>query len=127
MAWQKFEGLTSFTDSHDTIQGLLGNATWLNEYEPRGEDRIAEVMLWLCHSMRLCCYIVGEYDTYRVDNLASRPDSLALYIASSQTWPSEIAEMLQEQTTPTFALGGVEFELAPQWTVPGSGALLYQA
>jgi len=55
MAWQKFEGSTSFTDTHDTIQGLAGNVTGFNEYEPRGEDRIAEVNLWLCHSMGLCC------------------------------------------------------------------------
>jgi len=27
--------------------------------------------------------------------------------------------LLQEQPSPTFALGGVEFELVPQWTVPG--------
>jgi len=64
---------------------------------------------------------------YRAGKLASRPDSLTLYIASPQTWSSEIAVLLQEQLSPTFALGGVEFELAPQWTVPGSGALLYQA
>ena len=97
----------------------MGNAPLLNEYEPRGEDRIAEVMLWLCHLMGLCCSIVGEYDKYRAGNLSSRPDSLSLYIARPQTWSSEMAEMLQEQTTPTFALGGVEFELVPQWSVPG--------
>jgi len=45
MAWQKFEGSTSFTDRHDTIQGIAGNVTWFNEYEPTGEDRIADVML----------------------------------------------------------------------------------
>jgi len=69
--------------------------------------------------MGLCCYIVGDYDMYREGNLASRPDSLSLYIARPLTWFSEIAELLQEQTTPTFALGGVEFELVPQWSVPG--------
>jgi len=80
MAWHKFEGSTKFTDSHDTIQGSAGNMTWFNEYEPRGEDRIAEVMLWLCHSMGLCCTIVGEYAKYRAGKLASRPHSPALYI-----------------------------------------------
>jgi len=69
--------------------------------------------------MGLCCSIVGEYAMYRAGKLASRPDSLTLYIASPQTWSSEIAVLLQEQLSPTFALGGVEFELAPQWTVPG--------
>jgi len=65
MAWQKFEGSTSFTDSYDTIQGIAGNGMWFNEYQPSGEDRIAEVMLWLCHSMGLCRTIVGEYAMYR--------------------------------------------------------------
>jgi len=116
---EKIRGSTSFTDTHDTIQGLAGNVTWLNEYEPRGEDPVAEVMLRQCHSMGLCCSIVGDYAMYRAGNLASRRDSLALYIARPQTWSSEIAELLQEQPTPTFALGGVEFELVPQWIVPG--------
>jgi len=119
MAWKQFGGSTSFTDAHDTIQGLAGNATWLNEYVPMGEDRIAEVILWLCHSMGLCCTIVGEYAMYRAGKLASRPESLALYIVSPQTWSSEIAVLLQDQPSPTFALGGVGFELVPIWTVPG--------
>jgi len=66
---KKIEGSTSFTDTHDTIQGLAGNVNWFNEYEPRGEDRIAEVVLWLCHSMGLCCTIVGEYAMYRAGKL----------------------------------------------------------
>jgi len=105
MAWQKFEGSTSFTDTHDTIQGVAGNATWLNEYEHRDQDRIAEVMLWLCHSMGLCCTIAVEYAMYRAGKVASRPASLALYIASPQTLSSETSVFLQEQPTPTFSLG----------------------
>ena len=69
MAPQKFGGGTSLTDAHDTIQDLAGNATWLCEYTPVGEDRIAEVLLWLCHSEGLCCSIVGEYAMYRVGKL----------------------------------------------------------
>ena len=105
MAPQNFGGSTSFTDAHDTVQGLQGNATWLNEYVPVEEDRIAEVMLWLCHSMGLCCTIVGEYAMYRAGKLASRPKSLALYIVRPQTWSPEIALLLQEQQTPQFTLG----------------------
>ena len=60
-------------------------------YEPRGEDRIAEVMLWLCHAMGLYCTIVGEYAMYRAGKLASRPNSLALYIARPQTWSSDLS------------------------------------
>jgi len=61
----------------------------------------------LLHNCGRVCYVwCGK--------LAIRPDSLAPYIASLQTWSSEIAVLLQVQPTPTFALGGVEFELAPQ-------------
>jgi len=99
MACQNFEGSTCFTDGHDTIQGIAVNVTWLNEYVPSGEDRIAEVILRLCHSMCLCCTIVGEDAMYTAGKVASRPDSLALYIAIPQTWSSEIAVLLQEQPT----------------------------
>ena len=95
MAWQKFEGSTSFTDTHDTIQGLAGNVTWFNEYEPIDEVRIAEVMLWLCKSMRLCCTIVGEYVMYRAGKLASRTNLLAHNIARPQMLSYEIAKLLQ--------------------------------
>jgi len=105
MATKKFGGSNSFTDANNTIQCLAGNATWLKKYLPVGEDLIAEVMLWLCHSMRLCCTIVGEYAMCRAGKLASRSDSLALYMASPQTWSSEIAVVLQDQPSPTFALG----------------------
>jgi len=114
IAWQQFEGRTSSNDTHDTIQFLAGSVTWFNEYETRGEDRVAEVMLWLCHSMGLRCTIVSEYAMYIAGKLASRPYSLALYIARPQTWSYEIAELLQEQPSPTFAMGVVEFELVPQ-------------
>ena len=65
-----FEGSTGFSDSHDTIQGIAGSGMWFNEYVPSGEDRFAEVMSWQCHSMGLCCTIVGEYAMYRAGRLA---------------------------------------------------------
>jgi len=105
MAPQKFGGSTNFIDAHNTIQCLAGNATWLNEYVPLGEDRIAEIMLWLCHSAGFCCTIVGEYAMYRAGKLTSRPDSLDLYIASSQTRSPEIDVLLQDQPSENFACG----------------------
>ena len=56
----------------------------------------------------------GEYAMYRAGKLASRSNSLAVYIARPQTWPYEITDLLQEQPSPIFALGGMEFELVPQ-------------
>jgi len=94
MSWLRFEGITSFTDRQDIVQGILGNANWLNEYVPKSENRIAEVMLWLCHSMGLCGTIVGEYAMYRAGKLASRANSPALYKARHQTWSSEFAVLL---------------------------------
>jgi len=56
---------------------------------------------------------------YRAGKLASRPNSLHLYVARPQTWSPEIAVLLQEQPTPKFAWGGVDFEINPIWSVPG--------
>ena len=64
LSGQNFEGITGFTDSHDIIQSEAGNFTWLNEFVPSGEDRVAEFLLWACHSMGLCCTIAGEYAMY---------------------------------------------------------------
>jgi len=105
MAPQKFGGSTSLTDAHDTIQDLAGNATWLCEYVPMGEDRIAVVLLWLCHSVGLCCSIVCEYAMYKVGKLESHPNSIDLYVASPQTRSSEIDVLLQEQPSANFAWG----------------------
>jgi len=70
--------------------------------------------------MYLRCTIDGEYAIYTAGKVASRPDSLALYIASLlQTWSSEIAVLLEEQPSPTFSLGGVEFEFVPEWSITG--------
>jgi len=119
MAFQNFEGSTCSNDSHVAIQGIAGNVMWFNGFVPSGEDRIADVMVWLCHSMGLCYKIVDEYAMYTAGKVASRPDSLAVYIASPQTWSSEIAVLLQEQPSPTFSLGSVEFEFVPEWSMPG--------
>ena len=60
---------------------------------------------------------------YRAGKLASRPDSLALCIASPQTLSSEIVLLLQEQPSPKFAMGGVDFEFMPEWFMPGKPVL----
>jgi len=119
MAWLIFGGSTSFTDRHETIQDLLGNDTWFNQYEPRGEDCIAEDVLWLCHTIGLCCTVVGEYAMYRAGKLASRPKSMALYIARPETWSPEFNLLMKETGTPRFKLGGVEFVSVPSWAMPG--------
>jgi len=77
----KFDRSTGFTDSHDAIQREVGNDMWFNEFVPCGEDRIAEILIWVCHSVGVCCKITGQYAIYRGGKLASRPHSIALYIA----------------------------------------------
>jgi len=58
---------------------------------------------------------------YRGGKLASRPQSIALYIACPpQTWADEIAVLLQEQPTPAFSLGTVAFEFVPEWSKLGN-------
>jgi len=119
MACQKFEGSSSFSDSHDTILGIALNGMCFNEYVPSGENRIAEVMLWLCHSIGPCCKIVGGYPVYRAGKLATLNDSLALYIASPQIWSSDLAVLLQAKSSPSFPMGGVDFQYVPEWSMPG--------
>jgi len=79
---QNFDGSNGFTDSHGTIQSEARNVTWFNDFAPSGEDRIAEVLLWACHSMGICCTIADEYAMFRGGKLASHPDSIVIYIAS---------------------------------------------
>jgi len=78
---QHFDGNNGFTETRDNIQSKAGNITSFNEFAPSGEERIAKVLLWAFHTMGLCCTITDEYAMYRGGKLASRPDSIALYIA----------------------------------------------
>jgi len=87
LAGQNFDGSIGFTDSHDTFQSKVGNVTWFDDFARIGEERIVEFRLWACHSMGLCCKIACEYAMYRCSKLASRPDSIAIYIACHpQKW-----------------------------------------
>ena len=79
-----FSGSTGFTDAHDEIQAAAGNATWFNEFSPSiegSEKRIAEALLWVFHTLTLCCAIAGECAMYLAGKLVSRPDSITIYIA----------------------------------------------
>ena len=117
----KFDGSTVFTDSNDAIQREVGNSIWFSEFVPCGEDRIAEVLIWECHSVGLCWTIACEYAMYRGGKLASRPQSIDLYIACPlQTWADEIAVMLQEQPNPMISLGSVGFVFFPESSIRGN-------
>ena len=90
-----FDGSTGFTGGHDAIQREVGKGIWFSEFVTCGENRIAEVLLRLCDSVGLCCKIAAEYAMYRRGKLASRPQSITLYIACPpQTWADEIAVLL---------------------------------
>jgi len=56
---------------------------------------------------------------YRAGKLASRPKSLALYIARTQTWSPEFDMLMQETETPQLVLGGVEIVSVTSWAMPG--------
>jgi hypothetical protein len=59
-----FDGATSLTDIHDSVQTEASNATWVNELLPlvkNHEWKIAEVLLWLFNKLGLCCGIVGTF------------------------------------------------------------------
>jgi len=62
-----FDGLTTLTDAHDSVQTLAGNATWVNQFSPvvKGPEKyVAEVLLWLFYRLGLCCGIVGRFAMY---------------------------------------------------------------
>jgi hypothetical protein len=43
-----FDGLTTLTDAHDSVQTLAGNATWVSQISPVVKDPekyVAEVLL----------------------------------------------------------------------------------
>ena len=69
--------------------------------------------------MGICCTVVGEYAMYRARKLASRPKSMALYIARPQIWSPEFDILMQETETPQFVLGGVKFVRVTSWAMPG--------
>jgi len=108
-----FSASTGFTDAHDELQAAAGNAPWFNEFSPSiegSEKRIAEVLLWLLHTVGLCCAIAGEFAMYRAGKLVSRPDSITVYIACHpQNWSSDISILFQIQCTPSFSLDGLGF------------------
>jgi len=81
---QYFDGSTCFTDAHDNKQTEAGNITWLNEISTSikgSEERIAEALLWLFHTLGFCCTIAFEFAMYVIGKLVSRPDSISMYIA----------------------------------------------
>jgi hypothetical protein len=71
------------TDTHDAVQSVAGNVTWFNEFIPVVDGctkRFAEVLLWLCHILGLCCAVVGEFVMYVGGKLASPPNLLTIYV-----------------------------------------------
>ena len=121
---KKFSGSSMMTDAHDSIQGLAGNATWVSEFNPVvGDSRkiIAEALLWLCFNLELCCAIVGDYAMYIAGKLASPPDFLTIYVASSaQKSSNEISILLQKQRTAAFSYGSVDLLFMEKYSIPGS-------
>ena len=79
-----FHGETVFLGVHDFLQTKDGNATWLNEIFPiidGPKKHIAEVSLWMLHTLDLCWVIAGEYDMYLAGKLKSHPNLTYIYIA----------------------------------------------
>ena len=120
---EKFNGSTSFTDTHDAIQAKVGNCTWLTEYLPvieAPERKIAEVLLWTFTAMGLCCTIAGNYAMYIGGKLACHPDVITIYMAYDRdTCFPDVLALLQFLKTPAFSLGCLEFENWSSLTLPG--------
>jgi hypothetical protein len=118
-----FDGATSLTDTHDIVQAQAGNATWVGEFLPVVEGltkRIAEVLLWLFHSLGSCCAIVGESAMYIGGKLRSHPNFLPIYIAHHpQNLSTDIRILLQIGHTPAFSLDCLDFLFQHLYSTPG--------
>lgn len=120
---QLFDGETGFMDAHDILQAKAGNATWLNEFLPVVEGskkHIAEVLLWMAHTLGLCCVIAGDYAMYLAGKLASQPDLITMYISYyPQEWTSDTSVLLQFRHTSAFCFGNLEFLYMQEYSAPG--------
>ena len=118
-----FKGATYATEAHYKIQTVAGNSTWFNEFTPGidGSDkRITDVLLWLFHSLALCCVIADEFAMYMAGKLVSRPYSITIHIAyHRQNFSSDISALLQFERTLAFSLGCLDFSLVPEFSIPG--------
>jgi len=95
------------------VQSRAHNATRFNEFIPVVEGctkRFAEVLLWLCHILGLCCAVVGQFAIYICGRLTSPPYLLTIYVAyPTQKLSPEIRVLQQIQNTPVFYFGFFNF------------------
>lgn len=119
-----FDGATSHTDVHDSVQAQAGTATWVPEFDPVVEGRckfIAEALLWLLHSFGLCGAIAGEFASYMAGKLASQPEVLGKYVAyHAQMESPDINILLQRQRALLFSLGFLNFQFEERFSTPCS-------
>ena len=124
----KFSGSSLLTDTHDSIQGRAGKATWISEFNPVVKDSrklITEALLWLCFNLELCCAIVVDYAMYIAGKLALPPNFLTIYVASlPQTSSNEIAIQLQKQRTAAFSYGSVDLRFMKKYSIPGNNIFI---
>jgi hypothetical protein len=117
-----FDGKSTLADLYDSMQVIVGNATWVNEFLPivKGPKKyVAEVLLWLFYKLGRCCGI-GEFAMYIAGKATSHPGLITIYAAyHPQKLASEIAVLLQITNTPAFSLQSLDFLFVPQYSTPG--------
>ena len=103
-----FDGATTLTEIHDSVQAIVGNATWVSQLSPvvtGPEIYIAEALLYLFYKLGLCCAIVSEFAMYIGGKPASYPELIIIYTAyHPQNLSPEIAFLVQITHTPAFRL-----------------------
>ena len=117
-----FDGLTTLTHAHDSVQFLAGNATWVNQFSPvvKGPEKYVEVLLWLFYRLRLCCGIVGQCAMYIGSKVTSHPNLITIHTAyHPQKLSSKIAVLLQISHTPAFSLASLDFVFVSYYSRPG--------
>jgi hypothetical protein len=79
-----FNGKSTLTDLHDSVQANVGNATWVHELLPfvKGPEKIfAEILLWLFYRLVLCCGIVRKFPMYIAGKVTSHNGLITIYTA----------------------------------------------
>jgi hypothetical protein len=122
-----FDGLTTLTDIHDSVQTIAANATWVSEFSPvvKGPEKyVAEVLLWLCYRLGMYCEIVGHFAMYMVGKVTSHPNLITIYTTyHPQKLSSEIAVLLQITNTHAFSLESLHFLFVPYYSRTGENIL----
>ena len=68
-----FTNSDSYSNSHNTLKKIAGNAVWLPEFEPKKciENKISQLLLNYLFIHNVCCVIVGSFPLFLAEKISS--------------------------------------------------------